>query len=343
VEDTHGPSLPPTMHETMNTKEVLLRIKPKAAASIALTIVLLLGSACGNADDSRGGLTTGSGLTGSITGDGSSTVFPISEAVAEEFQKENPEVQVTIGTSGTGGGFKKFCNDEIDLQNASRPIKEEEEQACSSKGVEYIELSVANDGLAVVVNKTNTWAKCLTTAELKQIWEPNSKVSTWKDVRSGFPDRPLKLFGPGTDSGTFDYFTDEINGEEGASRTDYTPSEDDNILVQGVEGDEGALGYFGYAYYSENKESLNLVGVDSGSGCVTPSNQTVQSGEYKPLSRPLFVYVKKSSLDRPEVVGFVEFYLTNVSSLMEDVGYTALATDVIEAEREEFNAAQERP
>lgn len=315
-----------------------MRRTAKRVAFVAAFALVL--SACNNADDSPTiQKTTGPRLTGSISGDGSSTVFPITEAVAEEFQKENPEVEVTVGSGGTGAGFKKFCNDETDIQDASRPVKDSEKEACAAKAIEYIELSVANDGLAVVVNKKNTWAKCLTTAELKKIWEPNSKVASWKDVRAGFPDTPMKLFGPGTDSGTFDYFTEVVNGKEDASRTDYTPSEDDNVLVQGVEGSDGALGYFGFAYYAENKAQLNLVGVDSGTGCVSPSNSTVQNGTYKPLSRPLFIYIKKTSLTRPEVRAFVDFYLKNVSALLTDVGYTPLAANILDEQKGKLSAA----
>lgn len=294
----------------------------KAFAFSALVLLTLIFAACGKTADSGAG--GGSELSGTILADGSSTVFPITEAVAEEFQREFPNVRVSAGVSGTGGGFQKFCNDETDLQNASRPIKVSEAQACSANGIEFIELAVANDGLAVVVHKDNTWVECLTTDELKKIWEPGSQVNNWSQVRSGFPNRPLRLFGPGTDSGTFDYFTDVINGEEGASRTDYTPSEDDNVLVQGVQGDEGALGYFGFAYFNENRETLNDVAVDSGSGCVTPSDETVRSGEYAPLSRPLLLYVKKSTVAKPELNEFIDFYLANVSSLLADVGYTPL-------------------
>jgi phosphate transport system substrate-binding protein len=305
-------------------------------ASLSVVAVLGLLSAGCNGGGGDGGGDGGEELTGRIVGDGSSTVFPITEAVAEEFRAENPGIDITVGTSGTGGGFEKFCNDETDIQNASRPIEDDEKQACSSKGVEYTELTMALDGLAVVVNTDNDFAKCLTTAELKKIWEPGSTVNNWKDVKARFPDRALKLFGPGTDSGTFDYFTDVINGEEGASRTDYTPSEDDNVLVQGVEGDEGAMGYFGYAYYKENQDQLNLVAVNSGGGCINPSDETVQSGTYKPLSRPLLVYAKKASLDRPEVRAFIDFYLDNVNELLGDVGYTPLSEDDLQAEKEEF-------
>lgn len=303
----------------------------------ALVLLTLVFSACARTTDTGTG--SGSDLSGTILADGSSTVFPITEAVAEEFQKEFPNVRVTAGVSGTGGGFQKFCNDETDLQNASRPIKDSEIQACSANGIEFIELTVANDGLAVVLNKDNTWAECLTTDELKKIWEPDSQVGNWSQVRSGFPNRPLRLFGPGTDSGTFDYFTDVINGEEGASRTDYTPSEDDNVLVQGVQGDEGALGYFGFAYFNENRETLNDVAVDSGSGCVTPSDETVRSGDYAPLSRPLFLYVKKSAVAKPELNEFVDFYLANVSSLLADVGYTPLDDATLQVSVSKWEAA----
>jgi phosphate transport system substrate-binding protein len=306
---------------------------------LKLSIVAIVGLLAAGCNGGGGGGGGGEELRGRIVGDGSSTVFPVTEAVAEEFRAENPEVDITVGTSGTGGGFEKFCNDETDIQNASRPIEDDEKQACSSKGVEYTELTVARDGLAVVVSRENDFAKCLTTAELRRVWEPGSKVNNWKDVKAGFPDRPLNLFGPGTDSGTFDYFTDVINGEEGASRTDYTPSEDDNVLVQGVEGDEGAMAYFGYAYYKENSDKLNLVGVDSGGGCIMPSDQTVQNGTYKPLSRPLLVYSKQSSLSRPEVRAFIDFYLDNVNDLLVDVGYTPLAEGDLQTEKAKFEEA----
>jgi phosphate transport system substrate-binding protein len=315
----------------------LIGNNPRLLRTIALLLIMAMaGIACGRGDDGDG---DASGLTGTVSGDGSSTVFPLTEAVAEEFQKENPDVQVTVGTSGTGGGFEKFCNDEIDIADASRPIKDSEKQACEAKGVEYVELTVASDGLAVLANPQNDWAECLTTAELKRIWEPDSKINNWRDVRTGFPNQPLKLFGPGTDSGTFDFFTAEINGEEAASRTDYTASEDDNVLVQGVEGDEGALGYFGYAYFQENQDRLKLLGVDSGNGCVKPSDETVRDGTYAPLARPLLIYVKKSSLTRPEIKGFVDFYLANIGALAGDVGYTALSDEDLQTEIDELAAA----
>ncbi|MBI2300010.1 MAG: PstS family phosphate ABC transporter substrate-binding protein [Armatimonadetes bacterium] len=266
-----------------------------------------------------------SNLSGKIAIDGSSTVYPITEAVAEEFGKTNPGVQVTAGISGTGGGFKKFSAGETDLSDASRPIKSKEAEACKAKGIEYIELPVAFDGLSVMVNPQNTFCESLTVAELNKIWEPGSKVNNWKDVRAGFPDQPLKLYGPGTDSGTFDYFTDAVNGKEGACRSDFTASEDDNVLVTGIAGDPNALGFFGYAYFAENQGKLKLVAIDPGDGKpVKPSDETISSGTYKPLSRPIFLYVKTASAARPEVDAFVRFYLQNAPALVKQVGYTPL-------------------
>jgi phosphate transport system substrate-binding protein len=280
--------------------------------------VLLLTAACGGAQG------PGSRLEGDVRIDGSSTVFPISEAMAEEFQKKNPRVRITVGISGTGGGFTKFCNGETDISDASRPIRESEKTVCRRNGIEYVELQVAYDGLSLVVNRANTWVDCLTTAELKKIWDAGSRVNNWKDVRAGMPDVELKLFGPGTDSGTFDYFTEAINGKEKQSRSDFTASEDDNVLVQGVSGTRGALGYFGYAYYNANRDSLKLLKVDGGSGCIEPSARTVEDGVYKPLSRPIFIYPKKESLRRPEVSEFVRFYLgTDARGLISEVGYIA--------------------
>jgi phosphate transport system substrate-binding protein len=280
-------------------------------------------------------------LSGSIQVDGSSTVQPITAAVAEEFKGAGADnVRVAVGTKGTGGGFERFCNGEIDISDASRPIKtddEKEKPNCTAKGIEYVELKVAIDGLSVLTNPANSFVDCLTVAELKKIWEPGSKVKNWSQVRSGFPNQALSLYGPGTDSGTFDYFTDEINGEEGASRTDYTPSEDDNVLVQGVAGDKNALGYFGYAYYVQNKDSLKLLSIDSGSGCVKPSESTINDGSYKPLARPLFIYVKKASAVRPEVKAFVNYYLENVSPLLPSVGYIALADADLAASKQAWS------
>ena len=260
--------------------------------------------------------------------DGSSTVFPITEAMAEQFQKEKKgQVQVTVGISGTGGGFKKFCNGETDISNASRPILKREMEACRSKNISYIELPVAFDALSVVVNPRNNWVKQLTVAELKTIWEPaaQGKIKTWNQVNPAWPNRPLKLFGAGTDSGTFDYFTEAIVGKAKSSRGDYTASEDDNVLVQGVATDVGALGYFGYAYYEENAKRLRAVPIVNAQGkAVLPSRKAVEDGSYNPLSRPIFIYVNSESLRRPEVREFVEFYQRQASKLIPPTGYIPL-------------------
>lgn len=263
-------------------------------------------------------------LSGVIEIDGSSTVYPITEAVAEEFHKVNSKVQVNVGVSGTGGGFKRFVVGETAISDASRPISSSEKDAAAKNGIEYVELKVAIDGLSVLVNPQNDWAKCLTVAELKKVWEPSSTINNWNQIRAGFPDRPLRLYGPGTDSGTFDYFTEVITGKAKASRADYTASEDDNVLVQGINGDRNALGYFGYAYYVENPGKLGLVALDSGKGCVAPSEATIENGTYTPLSRPLFIYVNKKVLERPEVRAFVRFYMEHGAELSKEVGYIAL-------------------
>lgn len=258
--------------------------------------------------------------------DGSSTVFPISEAMAEDFMADNRGTQVTVGVSGTGGGFKKFCAGEIDVTGASRPIKQEEKDACAAAGIEYIEVPVATDALTVVINNENTWAEEMTTEQLKMLWEPAAEgtITRWKQIDPKWPDQPINLFGPGTDSGTFDYFTDEIVGEEGASRADYTASEDDNLLVQGVSSDPFALGYFGLAYYLENEETLKAVAVDG----VLPTPANVENGTYTPLSRPLFMYVKKSSLDgNAQVRSFMEYVLDNAPEIVPEVGYVPLSAD----------------
>ena len=260
--------------------------------------------------------------------DGSSTVFPVTEAVAEEFQKtKKGKVKVTVGIAGTGGGFKKFCRGETDVSNASRPILKSEIEDCKKSGVQFIELPVAYDALTVIVNPKNDWVKSLSVADLKKMWEPaaQGKVSTWNQVRSEWPNNPLKLFGPGADSGTFDYFTEAVVGKAKSSRGDFTASEDDNVLVQGVINDRNALGYFGFAYYIENQAKLKAVAIDGGKGPVAPSAKTVEDGTYRPLSRPIFIYVSKKSLDsKPEVKEFVEFYLKNAAKLVKDVKYVAL-------------------
>lgn len=285
-------------------------------------LTALLATACGGGSDNAG---EAGELSGQVSIDGSSTVYPISEAVAEEFMAANEgKVRVTVGLSGTGGGFKRFCAGETDISNASRPIKDSEKEQCAASNIEFLEFPVASDGLTVAVNPANTFVQCLTVAELKKIWEPGSTVKNWSDVRAGLPNREIKLYGPGTNSGTFDYFTEAINGKEDASRADYTASEDDNVLVQGVEGDAEALGYFGYAYYKENATKLKAVGIDNGAGCVLPSEETVRNTTYKPLSRPLMIYVSKPALARPEVRAFVKFYLENSATLVPQVGYVAL-------------------
>lgn len=283
-----------------------------------------------------------SNLSGNITIDGSSTVAPISKAVAEEFSKVNPGVKVPVGTSGTGGGFKKFCSGDTDISNASRPIKSKEAEECAKNKVEFVELPVAVDGLTVVVNKENTWATCLTVDELKKMWSPDSqgKVTTWKQVRDSFPDEKLSLFGPGPDSGTFDYFTEVINGKSKASRTDYQPSEDDNILVQGVLGNKSALGYFGVAYFEENADKLKALEIDGGNGCVAPTIENINSGKYAPLSRPLFVYVSKKALERPEVKTFMDFYLSKDEKLVREVGYVTLPSDALPKVKERLKAGK---
>ena len=259
--------------------------------------------------------------------DGSSTVFPVSEAVAEEFGKINSSVRVNVGVSGTGGGFKRFTAGDTDISDASRPIKDSEATLATENGVQYMELKVGTDGLSVMVNPQNDWAECLTVEELKKIWEPGSTISNWNQVRSDFPDRPLRLYGADTDSGTFDYFTEEIMGESGLSRSDYTASADDNVLVQGISGDRNALGYFGYAYYAENEDKLKLVAVDNGNGCIAPTAATIEDGSYAPLSRPLFIYVSTKSLERPVVKAFVQFYMENSRDLVREVGYVPLPPD----------------
>lgn len=264
---------------------------------------------------------------GLVKVDGSSTVFPITEAVAEEFQNaQRGATKVTVGISGTGGGFKKFCKGETDVQDASRPILQKEIDACKAGGITYIELPVAFDALTVVVNPNNTWASTLTVAELKTLWsvEAQGKVMKWNQVRATFPDAPVKLYGAGSDSGTFDYFTEAINGKAKSSRGDYTASEDDNALVQGVAGDKNALGYFGMAYYLENQKKIKAVAVDNGKGGVLPSEKTVMDGTYQPLSRPLFIYVNAKALEKPEVKAFVDFYLKNAATLAKEVRYVPL-------------------
>jgi phosphate transport system substrate-binding protein len=279
-------------------------------------IAMLAVAGCGGDDG-------GSGSGGPVSGDGSSPVGPYVTAAAASFRDESG-TNVTVGISGTGGGFERFCRGETDLSNASRPIDGEEVALCEEKGVAYQELQVANDALTVVVNTANDWATCLTVEELNAIWKPGSEVTSWQDVRPSFPDEAIELFGPGTDSGTFDYFTDAINGEEGASRTDYQASEDDNVIVQGVSGTPGGMGYFGFSYFEENQDTLKALEIDDGSGCVAPSADAAQSGDYTPLARPLFVYAKTSALERPEVEDFLRYMLENEAAIAERAQFVPL-------------------
>jgi phosphate transport system substrate-binding protein len=297
-----------------------LRVSPVVLISL---LVALAG--CGGSASSSDGQ-----LSGSVRIDGSSTVFPLTEAVAEEFMYAHPGVRVTVSESGTGGGFSKFLRGETDINDASRPITPEERDAADERGIAFIELPVGYDGIAVVAHPDVDWVECLTVDELRRIWQPNSDVDTWRDVRSTFPDRSIELYGPGTASGTYDYFTEAIVGRSGASRTDFTASEDDNVLVQGVRGTPGALGYFGFAYYENNADDLRLIAIDpdqpeSGTACTAPSDSTIQQGTYTPLARPLFMYVSTDAVDRAPVQAFVDFYLSNAGELASSVGYVGLS------------------
>jgi phosphate transport system substrate-binding protein len=316
-----------------------------AALALVAGAAVAACSSSGTATNAPSGSVAGSSaaaaLTGKVVIDGSSTVYPITEAVAEEFQKANPNVKVTVAFAGTGGGFKKFCNGETDMNDASRPIKDAEKTACTAKAIDYVELQVAIDGLSVLVNPQNTWVDCLKTSELKKIWDQGSTVKTWADVRAGFPAEPIKLFGPGADSGTFDYFTEVINGKAKQSRSDYTQSEDDNQLVTGIAGDKDALGYFGFAYFEENKDKLKLVPVDSGKGCITPSTETIAGGTYTPLSRPLFLYPSKAALKRPEFAAFVKYYLDNVNGFVDEVGYIEAPAAALQKSKDTLTTASQ--
>jgi len=294
-------------------------------AAIACTLF-----ACGGGT----GTGAGEGLSGTIEIDGSSTVFPITEVVTEDYREVEPNVRVTIGVSGTGGGFKKFYRGEIDITDASRPIKDKEKKACEEAGIEYHQISVAYDGLAVLINPSNDWVDYLTVEELKKIWHPDAQdsIMKWNQIRPEWPDEEISLFGPGVASGTYDYFTEAIVGESGKSRGDFTNSEDDNVLVQGIAGDKNGLGFFGLAYYEENKDKLKLVGVDNGNGPVSPSFETVKNGSYAPLSRPLFIYVSSKGAAKPEVQSYVDFYQQNAGELCTEVGYIALQDEEYAAE-----------
>ncbi len=287
----------------------------------ALLPVLFL-TACGGNDKG-----SDDGLTGVVRVDGSSTVFPITEAVGEEFQNLHRGVRVTVGISGTGGGFKKFLAGETDINDASRPIKGKEVKKANEAGMEFIEIPVAFDGLSVLVNPKNDWVDHMTIDELHKIWQPGSTVKTWKDVRPDWPDQPIALYGPDVDSGTFDYFTEVVNGKSQVCRPDYTASADDNVLVTGISGDVNALGYFGYAYYEENKDKLKLVPIDGGAGPVLPSESTINNGSYSPLSRPLFIYVNKPAAQRDEIKAFIKFYMDHAAELSAEVGYVGLPAE----------------
>jgi phosphate transport system substrate-binding protein len=315
-------------------------LAPPRKLLIPLLSSLVL-TACGGGDapagdDAAEANATGGGLTGVVSLDGSSTVYPISEAVAEEFLAAAPQVRTTVGVSGTGGGFKRFLAGETDITDASRPISDSEKATAAANGIEYLEIAVAFDGLSVVVNPSNTWVDHLTVAELQMIWQPGSTVDGWNDIRPEWPDQPIRLYGAGTDSGTFDYFTEVVNGEAGASRPDYTASENDNVLVQGIAGDENALGYFGYAYYQENQDKLKLVPIDngSGSGPILPDHTTINDGTYAPLSRPLFIYLSKTGAAKPQVRAFVEFYLEIAPQIVDEVGYIPLPAADYQADRD---------
>ncbi|HEY0741607.1 MAG TPA: PstS family phosphate ABC transporter substrate-binding protein [Chryseosolibacter sp.] len=306
--------------------------------TLAILIITSLVVSCGQKSEQQGESENEAKVTGEIKIDGSSTVYPITEAVAEEFRTEQPEVKVTVGVSGTGGGFKKFGRGETDINDASRPIKEAEAATCKENNINYVELKVAYDGLVIVVNKENNWVDHFTVEELKKIWEPaaQEKITTWNQIRPTWPKEKFNLYGPGVASGTYDYFTEAVVGTTGSSRGDYTASEDDNVLVQGTSGDKNGLAFFGLAYYEENKDKLKLVGVDNGKGVVMPSIETVKNGTYSPLSRPVFIYVTDAAAKRPEVSAFVTFYLKNAPTLVPDVGYIPLNDDEYQAEVAKF-------
>lgn len=304
--------------------------------TLAAFAVLATLTACGGDSGHDAGAST-SMLQGKVQIDGSSTVFPITEAVAEEFGHMHGRVRVTVGVSGTGGGMKKFSNGETDITGASRPIKSSEVEACASANIEFVELPVAYDGLAVVVNKDNSFVKTMTVDELNAMWKAGSTAKTWKDIRSSWPDREFRLYAPGQDSGTFDYFTETVNGKSGNCRPDATFSEDDNVLVTGIAGDPDGIGFFGYAYYYENQDKLNVVGIDAGKGAVKPDLKTIESGVYAPLSRPLFIYVSKKAAQRPEVDAFVDYYLGTGRQLAEEVGYVPLPEAAAAAARKRYD------
>ena len=311
--------------------------------ALALSFALALSvAACG--DDEGSSTSSGGGggedLSGNIRIDGSSTVGPFAQAAAEEFQGANPNVKVAVGTSGTGGGFEKFCAGETDISDASRPIKDDEEvPVCKKNKVGYTEIQIANDGIAVVSNP-ETKIDCMTTAQLEELWATD-KIKKYSEIDPKFPDTDVSLFGPGTDSGTFDFFTDEINGEEGKTRKDYQPSEDDNVLVQGVEGEAGGSGYFGFSFYEGNADKLNLIGLDAGDGCVKPSKETIQDGSYKPLSRPLYMYVSDKALARPEVKAFLDTLVENQETIAETSQIVPMTPEQAEKAKSALTTAEQ--
>ncbi|GAB3199270.1 phosphate transport system substrate-binding protein [Pontibacter aydingkolensis] len=306
----------------------------KFNATVLLGATLMFSACGGNNEEGANGE-----VAGTVQIDGSSTVYPVTEAVAEEFRAEAPDVKVTVGVSGTGGGMKKFTRGDIDMVNASRQMSQSEAEQAKANNIEYVELEVAFDGLTVVVHPENDWVKDITVAELKKIWEPEAQgtIKRWNQIRPEWPDREIHLYGAGVESGTYDYFTEAIVGKSHSSRGDYTASEDDNVLVQGVSTDPLALGFFGYAYYDENQSKLKAVPVDNGQGAILPSLETVKDGTYAPLSRPLYIYVNSKAAARPEVVEFVNFYLDNAPELSEEVGYIPLPADRYKAQKEKFN------
>ncbi|GIG41234.1 PstS family phosphate ABC transporter substrate-binding protein [Cellulomonas phragmiteti] len=320
----------------------MFRLANRTAAAFTATGAVLLLAACGGQDNTSAapsGESDGGSLSGQVVIDGSSTVEPLSSAAATLFRDVEPGVNVTVATSGTGGGFKRFCADETDISDASRPIKDEEAAECEANGVEYTEIVIANDGLSVVVNPENDWIDCITVEQLGTIWSPESEgtVMSWADVDPSFPDEPLELYGAGTDSGTFDYFTDAVNGEEGAVRTDYTPSEDDNLTVQGVSGAVGGMGFFGLSYAEENADSVKLLEVDNGAGCVSPTSETVQDGSYEPLGRPLFIYVNNAKYaENAALRAFVDFYLENEEQIAADALFIDLTEEQAKTAQDEL-------
>jgi phosphate transport system substrate-binding protein len=278
-------------------------------------------------------------IRGTVNADGSSTVAPFSQAAAESFERKYSGANVLVGVSGTGGGFERFCKNETDLSNASRPIRLSEAQRCHDAGIGYIQFLVANDGISLVVNRENTWATCLTTDELKKVWDRGSRVNNWNEIRSSFPNVPLKLFGPGTDSGTFEFFTEKVNGTARRSRSDYSASEDDNVLVRGVAGERGAMGYFGLSYYLSNQSRLRVVNVNSGGGCVKPSIASVQSRAYRPLSRGLFVYAKKKSFKRDVVAAFIRHMIVNEKAISRTARIVPLTKKQLAKAKRQYNTA----